>query len=215
MALMAGLPRDGRPYRVVALGAQADDVEIGAGATIMQLLTAHPDAAVHWMVFASDGERGPQTEDSARELLGACLGSLHLHEVRAGFLPREWSGVKEVLLQIGRRVRPDVVFAPTPAQARGDHRVLGELAWQVFREALVLGYELPAGPGERLAPSLYVPVPADTVGAKLDHLKRHSRGWGEVDGFDEIVRASMRLRGVECGTRYAEAFDARSLTLTF
>ncbi|WP_235608726.1 PIG-L deacetylase family protein, partial [Frankia casuarinae] len=125
LALTAGPPADGRAYSVVALGAHADDVEIGAAATIMQLLAAHPEATVHWVVFSGEGERGSEAEESARELLGSSLGSLHLHEVRDGFLPREWSGVKEVLLQIARQVTPDIVFAPALADAHQDHRVLG------------------------------------------------------------------------------------------
>ncbi|ABD13300.1 putative LmbE-like protein [Frankia casuarinae] len=216
LALTAGPPADGRAYSVVALGAHADDVEIGAAATIMQLLAAHPEATVHWVVFSGEGERGSEAEESARELLGSSLGSLHLHEVRDGFLPREWSGVKEVLLQIARQVTPDIVFAPALADAHQDHRVLGELAWQAFRGALILGYEIPKWEADRLSPSLYVPILEETVGAKLDHLKRHFRSQQDRAWFDdETFRATLRLRGVECGTRYAEAFDARKVMLTF
>lgn len=216
LALTPGRPLDGRAYTVVALGAHADDVEIGAGGTIMQLISHYPETVVHWVVFSGAGERGLEGEKSAREMLGSSLGSLHMHEVRDGFLPREWSGVKEMLLQIARQVTPDVVFAPTMVDAHQDHRVLGELAWQCFRHALILGYEMPKWEGERLSPTLYVPVAEDVVVAKVDHLKRHFRSQQDRTWFDdETFRATMRLRGVECGSRYAEAFDARKLTLTW
>ncbi|OAA25126.1 putative LmbE-like protein [Frankia sp. EI5c] len=216
LALTPGRPVAGEAYTVVALGAHADDVEIGAGGTIAQMIAAHPGTMVHWVVFSGSGERGSEAEVSARELLGASLGSLHLHEVRDGFLPREWSGVKEMLLQISRQVTPDIVFAPALGDAHQDHRMLAELAWQAFRGALILGYEIPKWEGDRGTPNLYVPVPEPAVAAKVEHLQRHFRSQHDRVWFDEeTFRATMRLRGVECGSRYAEAFDARKLTLVW
>ncbi|MEX5707165.1 PIG-L deacetylase family protein [Parafrankia sp. FMc6] len=216
LALTPGRPVEGSAYTVVALGAHADDVEIGAGGTISQMIAAHPDTVVHWVVFSGSGERGSEAEASARELLGSSLGSLHVHEVRDGFLPREWSGVKEMLLQISRQVTPDIVFAPSLGDAHQDHRMLAELAWQAFRGALILGYEIPKWESDRGAPSLYVPVPEDVVAAKVEHLQRHFSSQHDRIWFDEeTFRATMRLRGVECGSRYAEAFDARKLTLAW
>jgi LmbE family N-acetylglucosaminyl deacetylase len=198
----------------MALGAHSDDVEIGAGATLIQMLAAHPDTRVHWVVFSGNGERGVEAEESARALLGDSLASLHLHEVRDGFLPREWSGVKEMLLQLARQVTPDVVFAPALDDAHQDHRALGELAWQAFRGTMILGYEIPKWEGERLTPSLYVPVSEDVVEAKLSHLQRYFSSQKDKIWFDdEAFRSILRIRGIECGSRYAEAFDARKIAL--
>jgi LmbE family N-acetylglucosaminyl deacetylase len=198
----------------MALGAHADDVEIGAGATLMQMLAAHPGTRVHWVVFSGNGERGVEAEESARALLGDSLASLHLHEVRDGFLPREWSGVKEMLLQLARQVRPDVVFAPSLEDAHQDHRALGELAWQAFRGTMILGYEIPKWEGERLTPSLYVPVSEEVVKAKLGHLQRYFSSQKDKTWFDEeTFRSILRIRGIECGSRYAEAFDARKISV--
>jgi LmbE family N-acetylglucosaminyl deacetylase len=216
LTLSPGSPADGNEYCVVALGAHADDVEIGACGTLMQMLAAHPRTRVHWVVFSGDGERGLEAEESARALLGANLGSLHLHEVRDGFLPREWSGVKEMLLQIARQVAPDIVFAPALDDAHQDHRTLGELAWQAFRGAMILGYEIPKWEREPFTPTLYVPVTEQVVEAKLRHLERHFTSQKDKAWFDdETFRSVLRMRGVECGSRYAEAFDARKIAVHF
>ena len=216
LTLNLGPPIDGNSYCVVALGAHADDVEIGAGGTLMQLLAAHPRTRVHWVVFSGDGERGVEAEESARALLGACLGSLHLHEVRDGFLPREWSGVKEMLLQIARQVTPDIVFAPALDDAHQDHRALGELAWQAFRGAMILGYEIPKWEVEQFSPALYVPVDDQVVDAKLRHLERHFTSQKIKAWFDaETFRSILRMRGVQCGSHYAEAFDVKKITVRF
>ncbi|WP_131745325.1 PIG-L family deacetylase [Frankia sp. Cppng1_Ct_nod] len=216
LEMTAGPPIDSHGYRILALGAHSDDVEIGAGGTIVQLLARHPSATVHWVVFAGSGARGSEAEASVRDLLGGSLGSLHLHEVRDGFLPREWGGVKEILLQVARQVTPDVVFAPALSDAHQDHRTLGELAWQAFRGAMILGYEIPKWDGDLMRPSLYIPLSEETVAAKLAHITQHFPSQKDKPWFDEeTFRAVLRLRGVECGVRYAEAFEARKVVLSW
>ncbi|WP_239393790.1 PIG-L deacetylase family protein [Frankia sp. CiP3] len=212
LEMTAAPPADGHGYQILALGAHADDVEIGAGGTIIQFLARYPTASVHWVVFTGSGERGAEAETSARNLGGGSLGSLHLHDVRDGFLPREWGGVKDVLLQIARQVQPDVVFAPSLTDAHQDHRTIGDLAWQAFRGALILGYEIPKWDGNTMRPTLYVPLSAKTVAAKLAHITEHFPSQKAKPWFDEeTFRSVLRLRGVECGTRYAEGFEARKV----
>ena len=40
----------GRAPVLLFLGAHCDDIEIGCGGTVVELLDAHPDAQVHWVV---------------------------------------------------------------------------------------------------------------------------------------------------------------------
>jgi LmbE family N-acetylglucosaminyl deacetylase len=216
MDLLPSPPADGVAYRVVALGAHSDDLEIAAGGTIMRLLAAHPDTSVHWVVLSACGERRGEAESSARALLGPSLAGLHLHSHRDGFLPAEWAAAKDVLLGVAREVRPDIVLAPSVTDLHQDHRLVAELAWQAFRGALILAYEIPKWDGDMSRPSLYVPLPEDVVAAKIAHLHRHfptqlGKAWFD----EELFRSILRLRGVECGTRYAEAFAARKLVLRF
>jgi LmbE family N-acetylglucosaminyl deacetylase len=212
--LLLASPAEGRHYRVVALGAHSDDLEIGAGGTIISMLAAHPDTAVHWVVLSAVGERRDEAAASARTLLGDSLAALHLHSFRDGFLPADWSAAKEVLLGVARGVRPDIVLAPSVTDYHQDHRALAELAWQAFRGALILEYEIPKWDGDLSRPSLYVSLAEDVVDAKIEHLHRHFRSQLGKPWFDEeLFRSILRLRGVESGNRYAEAFGARKLAL--
>src|SRR5437867_2694576 len=45
-------------YKVLCLGAHSDDIEIGCGGSILELLRGYRNLEFHWIVFSSGGERG-------------------------------------------------------------------------------------------------------------------------------------------------------------
>ena len=47
-----------RPLSVLCLGAHSDDIEIGCGATLLQLKNIHPKVQFHWVVFSGYGYSG-------------------------------------------------------------------------------------------------------------------------------------------------------------
>jgi LmbE family N-acetylglucosaminyl deacetylase len=46
---------DGRPLRLLAIGAHSDDIEIGCGGTILRLLESAPGTEVTWVVLGATG----------------------------------------------------------------------------------------------------------------------------------------------------------------
>jgi LmbE family N-acetylglucosaminyl deacetylase len=55
--------------RVLCLGAHSDDIEIGCGGTMLQLLDSGRRLDVTWIVFAAHGVREREARDSAQALL--------------------------------------------------------------------------------------------------------------------------------------------------
>ena len=56
--LPLNLSRDpAAPLQVLCLGAHSDDIEIGCGGTILQLLSGYSNVDVRWIVFSSNAER--------------------------------------------------------------------------------------------------------------------------------------------------------------
>ena len=53
-----------RVKRLLCLGAHCDDIEIGAGGTIMRLAKAYPQIEVRWVIFA--GEDPARVEEARR-----------------------------------------------------------------------------------------------------------------------------------------------------
>ena len=64
------------------------------------------------------------------------------------------------------------------------------------------------------APALFVETSEAMLRRKLDVLRRHFPSQHDKPWFDdEVFTGLMRLRGVQCGCRYAEAFHARKTLL--
>ena len=56
----------GERLSVLCLGAHSDDIEIGAGATLLSLIERGVSLDVHWCVLSGAGEREREARASAR-----------------------------------------------------------------------------------------------------------------------------------------------------
>lgn len=212
--MISFLPRDvARPLRILCLGAHSDDIEIGCGGTVLQLLAANPDTSVHWAVFGADGKREDEARASAARFLdGTQQATVHIEPFPNSYYPDHWSDIKRVFENTLKPFEPDVIFTHYRDDRHQDHRVISDLAWNTFRNHMVLEYEIPKYDGDLGRPNLYIPLSRQTVDDKIKVLVEEfatqcSRHWfGE-----ETFRGMMRLRGVEAATAYAEAFHARKI----
>lgn len=207
------LTRRGRSLKVLCLGAHPDDIEIGCGATILQLVRQAAD--VKWAVFSGTDRRAEEASRSARLFLGADADRrLVLHDFRDGHFPAQFAALKEALETLATRFSPDLVFTHFRDDRHQDHRVLSDLAWNTFRRHAVLEYEIPKWDGDLSATNLYQPVPAGTARRKVSLLMKAFSSQRNRDWFvPEVFLGLMRLRGMECRSGYAEAFFGRKLVL--
>ncbi len=139
-----------------------------------------------------------------------------MREFRDSYFPAQFAEIKEAVEQLGRRATPDVVLTHHAQDRHQDHRLLSELTWNVFRNQLVLEYEIPKFEGDLGQPNVYVPLSADLARHKVETLLKSfpsqaSRDWFTADTFTAV----MRLRGIECRSPsgLAEAFHGRKLVV--
>jgi len=210
--LAPALGRD-EPLRLVCLGAHSDDVEIGAGGTVLRLLDERPRTEVTFVVGSASGERAAEAQASADALLtSAAASTVHLMPFRDGGFPAQVGEIKEWARSAFAAIRPHLVLTHRRDDAHQDHRVFGDLAWQTFRGATIAAYEIPKWDGDLDRPNAYVALGDGLMGRKTAHLaahfpSQHGKGWYDAETF----RALARVRGVEAGTRYAEAFHCAKL----
>ena len=201
--------------RVLCLGAHCDDIEIGCGGTILALVDAVPRLDVRWVVFSSDAVRKAEARASAARFLRAVArADVAVHDFRDGFLPYEGAAIKDVFERLKHGPTPDLVLTPWRRDAHQDHRLIGELTWNTFRDHTILEYEIPKYDGDLGAPNVFVPIEDALVDEKLSLLREHYGSQAGKHWFDdELFRGLLRLRGMESTTRYAEAFTCRKLPL--
>ena len=190
--------------QVVCLGAHPDDIEIGCGGTLLTF-ARRGTVEVRALVMTGEDARAREARDALpRFVPGASVEMLGLPD---GRLPASWSAVKDAMEGFARRSPADVVLAPRTDDAHQDHRLVGELARTVWRDALILHYEIPKWDGDLAAPNHYVPMERTTAQQKVALLDRCfpsqlSRDWWD----DELFLGLLRLRGMEARAPYAEGF---------
>ena len=212
------LPRPGDACRVLLLGAHADDIEIGCGGTILTWLDGCPDLDVHWVVFATEGEREREARSSARQFLRAARrATVVTKSFKDGFLPYVGAEIKGVFEDLSRKVSPDVIFTHHREDRHQDHRVISELTWNTFRDHLILEYEIPKYDGDLGSPNCFTALDKTTCRRKVAYLRSAFKTQAAKPWFaSETFLGLMRLRGMESRSAYgyAEGFYVRKLRLT-
>ena len=211
------LSTDGKLLRVLCLGAHSDDLEIGCAGTLLRWLSDHHAVEIVWVVASAIGERAKEARASARSLLRKAkrveivLGDLH-----DGYMPADFDAAKSLMMQVRELIDPDVILTHRTEDLHQDHRLIGELTWQIWRDHLILEYEIPKYEGDFGQPNVFVPLSAAVARRKVDHLQRHfgtqrSKSWFNADTFSSV----MHLRGMQCRapSGMAEAFHVRKAVL--
>jgi LmbE family N-acetylglucosaminyl deacetylase len=207
----------GRPLSVLCLGAHSDDIEIGCGGTVLRLLAEHPGSGVHWMVFSADDAREQEARESAAALLSDADGvEVVVHRFRESYFPAMADRIKDEFERLKSVVRPDLVLTHRRDDVHQDHRTIGELTWNAFRDHLIAEYEIPKYEGDLGHPNLYVPLAESTATRKVEHLmtvfgSQRNKRWFRPETF----RGLMALRAVECNAPdgWAEAFHVRKIVV--
>lgn len=201
------------------LGAHSDDIEIGCGATVLTLANNYPSASVHWVVFSATAARQAEACNSANDFLTGFRDPIvETHTFRNAYFPLEAAGIKDTFEELKKRVSPDLVFTHHKDDRHQDHRLIGELTWNTFRDSMILEYEIPKYDGGLGDPNLFVDAADSAREAKLDKILEHFPSQSGKHWFTrDLFLALMRLRGVEGNTAngFAEAFYCRKASLGF
>lgn len=200
---------------LVLLGAHCDDIAIGAGGTVLTLCHARPGLRVRVLVLSGGGT--PRESEERAALEAFCphtTPEVTVLDVPDGRLPTHWERAKEALETFRRTCDPDLVLAPSRHDEHQDHRGLARLVPTVFRDHLALGYEILKAEPDLAQPALLWPIDDTVVEEKSRLLHEHypsqtDRAWFD----DEMFRGLARVRGVQCGHRYAEGFHPTRLVL--
>jgi LmbE family N-acetylglucosaminyl deacetylase len=203
----------GETVSVLCLGAHADDIEIGAGGTILGWIAAGAKLHVHWCVLSAAGTRAAEARSSATAFLaGAASAEIDVVSFKDGFFPYQGDEIKAWIEDLKHRTQPDVIFTHRGDDAHQDHREIARLTWNSFRDHLILEYEVPKWDGDLGRPNFYCPLTEAILDRKIALLlaafgTQRSKDWFTGDVF----RSLARLRGMECRAphSYAEGFVLR------
>jgi len=205
----------GSEINVLCLGAHPDDIEIGCGGTILKLIEEVDEAQFNWVVFSGDQKRAEEARMSADTLIDKRrMNKFEIKKFRESYFPYDGASIKDYFEELKEAVSPDIVFTHYRDDAHQDHRLVSNLTWNIFRDNLILEYEIPKYDGDLGIPNLFVHLDDSIVKKKIKTLldvyrTQVGRKWFTEDTF----RSILRIRGMESNSpsKYAEAFHCRKI----
>lgn len=202
---------------IAVLGAHCDDIAIGMGGTLLTICAANPGVRVR--VYVATGAGGAREDEERTALAAFCPDAdldVTIDSLPDGRTPEHWGRFKDALKAFAATCEPDIVFATQPADAHQDHRTLAQLVPTEFRDHMILGYEIIKWENDTPTPTHYHPISTEVARDKVALLHKCYPSQIERDWFDEETYFGLlRMRGVQCRTRYAEAFVVAKTTIGF
>src|SRR5208282_361583 len=204
-------------YKILCLGAHSDDIEIGCGGSILEMLRRCRNLDFYWVVFSSGHLRTREARRSAGLFLkGAAGKNVVVHDFRNGYFPSIIADIKDCFEQMKSEMSPDLIFTHARHDLHQDHRILNQLTWNTWRNHAILEYEIPKYDGDLGTPNFFVPFGYKIVRRKIKYLMecfgtQRDKHWFTPDTFQGI----MRIRGLEANSpgKFAEAFYAWKIIL--
>lgn len=202
---------------IVVVGAHCDDIAIGVGGTLLTLARAHPGLRVRGLVLSGGGtEREAEEWEALAAFCPEADIAITVLDVPDGRAPAHWERIKNSLNEFRRRCDPQVVFGPQRGDAHQDHRLLAELLPTEFRDHLILGYEILKWESDTPRPTFFHPLGVDIAEEKARMVHKHYPSQAGRDWFDvQAFLGLSRIRGVQCHSKYAEAFIVEKAVVTF
>jgi len=208
---------ENRRRNVLCLGAHCDDIEIGCGGSLLEMIGGESEISITWIIFCADKTR----KEEAKRSFGLFMDPvkekrIEIKDGRDGFLPYYGKEVKEQFEELKLEVNPDIIFTHQRNDLHQDHRLISELTWNTFRDHLILEYEIPKYDGDWGNPNVFIEIGCETSRRKIKTIMDAYRSQVPKHWFTEDTFLShMRLRGMESNSYsgMAEGFHCRKIVL--
>ena len=198
--------------RVVVLCPHTDD-EFGCAGAILRLVEA--GAEMHYIAMSRCEESVPpgfakdclehECRDCARTM-GIPDNHVEIWPFRVRHFPSVRQDILERLVEVRRRINPDLVLLPSSFDTHQDHRTVFEEGFRAFKHCTVLGYEMPQNLIS-FSHSAFVSLTESHVAGKIAALNRYQSQLFRPYATDDFIRGLAKVRGVQCGCEFAEAFE--------
>lgn len=194
--------------RILFIGAHPDDIELGAGAFISNVI---PHSEVLCLTL-SDNQKNPLLNKVVDELhaslqvLGVKKDWIIVEKFTTREFPKFRQDILETLLKMRREFKPELVFVHSRADIHQDHNVATEEALRAFRGTSLFGFDVVRS-SYGFFPHFLVEVTEQDVNRKLQALNQYET-YNEKYYFDPaVLRATMVRHGALAEVPFAEGFD--------
>lgn len=199
--------------RVLVLAPHTDDGEFGCGGTIAKFI--EEGHVVTYVAFSACQQSVlPQfpsdiliTEvKAATKVLGIKPENLLLFDYDVRTFGYHRQEILDDLIKIRADFKPDLIFMPDLQDVHQDHATIATEGLRAFKFSSILSYELPWN-NLSFTTSSFVHLDESHVQTKVNALKEYQSQAHRPYSDEDFLRSVARTRGVQIGTKYAEAFN--------
>jgi LmbE family N-acetylglucosaminyl deacetylase len=201
---------------ILAFEAHSDDLAIGCGGLLLQLKSAGKHVLCY--TLTGNDDRIAEARHAADWLGMQFVDCTRYQDAR---LPNHWDQLLDQFADTKRDLQSQgksiaAVLCPSKDDRHQDHRVIAENVWRVFRDHLILEYEVPSFDGAIRDQTAFVKLTSFEADEKVKMLmecfpSRVVHPWWREATF----RSLMCLRGIQVNAEYAESFTVRRQVLKF
>ncbi|MCA2002396.1 MAG: PIG-L family deacetylase [Chloroflexi bacterium] len=194
--------------RILFLGAHPDDIELGCGALIHQIVKKTEILCV----TLSDNQKNPDLKNVKSEHLKSMktLGVPDDKVVFGPFTTRVFPDARQEILEyflgLRRAFQPDLIFVHSKQDVHQDHLTMTDEALRAFRGTTVLGFDVVRS-SYGFFPHFLVEVSEEDVQKKIEALSQYETYRDKYYFNSELTRSIMVRHGALAEVPFAEGFD--------
>lgn len=205
--------------RVLFLAPHTDDVELGCGATLARCVEQANSVDIAVFSTAADslpiGSKPSRLKDEFLEAMKQYYippERIHVYDYKVRRLNYSRQEVLEDLVKLRNTIKPNVVFTPSGGDVHQDHQVVHNESLRAFKTVTMLGYELPWN-HFHFETRVFISVSEAQMALKLRALQAYQSQFEKNRGYfdEEFIRGLARVRGIQQGVEYSEAFELITL----
>ena len=199
--------------RILILAPHTDDGEFGCGGSIARFIGE--GKLLYYVAFSTAEESVPEpwpkdilkTEvKEATKRLGIPQSQLIIFNFKVRELSYHRQEILEEMVKLKREICPNLVFLPSSSDVHQDHSTISIEGIRAFKNTSILGYEVPWNNIE-FKTEAFIILAEEDISKKIHALDAYHSQKGRNYAIEEFIRSLARTRGVQIGSRYAEAFE--------
>jgi LmbE family N-acetylglucosaminyl deacetylase len=202
---------------ILVLAPHTDDGELGCGASLSKFITEGKE--VQYAAFslckkslpAGLPENTLEKEcRAATKELGLNASSLFFFDFEVRTFNEQRQAILEELVKLNTTLQPELVFIPSSSDNHQDHQVIHTEAQRAFKNCSLLGYELPWNHSS-FRSTYFITVTKEALEKKINAVKAYQSQKHRNYMQEDFIRSLAKVRGVQCSSEYAEAFEVYKL----
>jgi LmbE family N-acetylglucosaminyl deacetylase len=193
---------------VLFLGAHPDDIELGCGALLHNIIKQTDVLCV----TLSDNQKNPDLKNVKDEhyesmaVLGVPREKIILGPFTTRVFPESRQDILEYFLKLRREFHPDLVFIHAKQDIHQDHLTMTDEALRAFRGITVLGFDVVRS-SYGFFPHFLMEVSEEDVNKKIEALACYETYRDRYYFNSELTRSIMVRHGALAERPFAEGFD--------